>query len=224
MFQCPPGGRDSGVYGTDTYTDDSFVCVAGVHAGLITIATGGVVTIELTPGLDSYVSSTRNGVVSSSWGSWPTSFVFVGDAVDPVSALIAHIPAGLQGDCGEVTSFDRGVLVSVQCINIPSVEGYSVYTLFDSLENLDASYQGNVDYFGATTNAGSCQTGPSEGGYTIDGTPSGRLMCNTYDGIDPDGLILFWTHEGLLIEGTLAMYGGTFQDMYDIWAVAGPVP
>jgi hypothetical protein len=198
--------------------------VAAVHVGLISIAGGGAVTIELTPGRDAYVGSTRNGVESYDWGSWPTSFIFVGGALDPVAALISHIPTALQGDCGEVTSFDGGVLVSVQCINIPSVEGYSVYKQFDSLDNLNASYQGNVDYFGATTNAGSCQTGPSEGGYTIDGTPSGQLMCNTYDGIDPDGLILFWTNERMLIEGTLALYGGTFQDMYDIWAVAGPLP
>lgn len=78
LFQCPPGGRDSGIYGTDTYTDDSLVCVAAVHAGLISIAAGGSVTIQLAPGLNTYVSSTRNGVASSSWSSWPTSFVFIG--------------------------------------------------------------------------------------------------------------------------------------------------
>jgi hypothetical protein len=81
VFQCPPGGRDSGIYGTDTYTDDSFVCVAAVHVGLITIAAGGAVTIELTPGLASYAGSLRNGVESSNWGSWPKSFVFVGGPV-----------------------------------------------------------------------------------------------------------------------------------------------
>ncbi|MEA2676585.1 MAG: hypothetical protein QOJ81_726 [Chloroflexota bacterium] len=223
-FQCPPGGSTTAIYGTDTYTDDSSACVAAVHAGLITFATGGTVTVELRPGMDAYTGTTRNGVASNNWGSWPTSFVFVGGALDPLTALIAHIPAALQGDCGEVTSFDGGAIVSAQCINIPSVDGYSAYTQFDTLENLNAAYQANVDFFGATTNAANCQTGPSEGGYTIDGTSAGRLVCNTYTGIDPNGLILYWTNDELLILGSLAMYGGTFHDMYDVWQEAGPLP
>lgn len=223
-FQCPPAGRSTAIYGTDTYTDDSSACVAAVHAGLIGFSAGGAVTIELTAGLASYTGSSRNGVESSDWNSWPTSFVFVGGAVDPLAALIAHIPDPMQGDCGEVISFDDGALVSVQCINIPSVDGYATYTQFDTLDNLNISYQSDVDYFGATDNAGNCQTGPSEGGYTIGGAAAGRVVCNTYTGIDPNGLILYWTNEGLLIIGSLAMYGGTFQDMYDIWAGAGPIP
>jgi LCCL domain-containing protein len=95
LFQCPPGGRDSGIYGTDTYTNDSLVCVAAVHAGLISIAAGGSVTIQLTPGLNTYVASTRNGVASSSWGSWPASFVFVGGtAVAPTPSPAPSAAAG----------------------------------------------------------------------------------------------------------------------------------
>jgi hypothetical protein len=65
------------VWGTDTYTDDSSVCTAAVHAGLITLASGGPVTFEMRPGLDSYEASTRNGIASRSWGVWSSSFVFV---------------------------------------------------------------------------------------------------------------------------------------------------
>ena len=224
LFQCPPGGRATAIYGTDTYTDDSSACVAAVHAGLIGFEAGGTVTIELTPGLDAYVGSSRNGVDSSNWASWPVSFVFTGGANDPLAALIAQIPAALQGDCGEVTSFDEGVIVSVQCINIPGIEGYAVYTQFDTLDNVNAAYQSNVDYFGVGSDGADCRVGPSEGGYTVADSPAGRVMCNNYSGIDPNGLILFWTSESLLIEGTLALYGVTFQDMYDIWALAGPIP
>jgi hypothetical protein len=190
----------------------------------MSIAAGGAVTIQLVPGLDSYVGSTRNGVESSSWGSWPTAFVFVGGAVDPMSALIAHIPPDLRGDCGEVTTFDAGAVVSVQCINIPGIEGYDVYTQFDSLDNLNTAFAENRDYFGSDSNASDCRVGPSEGAYTIDGATAGQVVCNTYTGIDPNGLILFWSNEELLILGDLALYGGTFQEMYDIWQVAGPVP
>ncbi|HUP83617.1 MAG TPA: LCCL domain-containing protein [Candidatus Limnocylindria bacterium] len=223
-FQCPAGGRDSGIYGTDTYTDDSFVCVAAVHAGLITIATGGVVTIELTPGLSAYLGSTRNGVTSSNWGSWPTSFVLEGGAVDPLTALMAHIPSHLKSDCAEVTSFDAGVVVSVQCIDIPDTDGYVVYTLFDNLEHLNTAYAGNREFFGADTNANDCRSGPSETGYTYDNAPAGQVVCNTYTGVDPDGMVLFWSRDSLLILGTIAVYGSTFEDMYDLWATAGPNP
>lgn len=72
---CPPGGRPATVWGSGTYTDDSSICSAGVHAGLITFEEGG--TIVLTPrgGRDSYSGSTRNGVTSEDYGEWEGSFV-----------------------------------------------------------------------------------------------------------------------------------------------------
>ena len=65
------------VYGTDLYTDDTSVCSAAVHAGLITVATGGDVTIEIRPGAASYTGSTRHGVTSQDYDSWSGSYVFV---------------------------------------------------------------------------------------------------------------------------------------------------
>ena len=64
------------MYGTDVYLDDSGICLAAIHAGLITPA-GGTVTIEIRPGQASYVGSTRNGVTSSTAGQYPGSFVFI---------------------------------------------------------------------------------------------------------------------------------------------------
>src|SRR5262245_392156 len=74
-YTCPKYGTANGVYGTDVYTDDSSVCTAAVHAGRITLAGGGSVTIEIRPGQSSYTSSTRNGITSSSYGPWPGSYV-----------------------------------------------------------------------------------------------------------------------------------------------------
>lgn len=76
---CPAQGALSGrLWGTDFYTDDSSICTAAVHAGLITAAAGGTVTIEIRPGASSYPASSRNGVSSRGYGSWRRSFVFVG--------------------------------------------------------------------------------------------------------------------------------------------------
>ncbi len=81
-YSCPSAPNASeirGVYGTDVYLDDSGICLAAVHAGLITSA-GGTVTVEIRPGQASYVGSTLNGVTTSTSGQYPGSFIFVGGA------------------------------------------------------------------------------------------------------------------------------------------------
>lgn len=74
-FVCPPGGRADTVWGTNpSYTDDSSVCTAAVHAGAITFARGGRVVIQISQGLASYAGSTANGVETQEYGSWGGSF------------------------------------------------------------------------------------------------------------------------------------------------------
>jgi hypothetical protein len=83
-WDCPKYGTVGGVYGTDVYTDDSSVCTAAVHAGLISLAGGGTVTIEIRPDAGSYTGTTRNRVTSQSYGAWQGAYVIVGAApVDP---------------------------------------------------------------------------------------------------------------------------------------------
>lgn len=77
-FSCPSTGSARTVWGTNIYTDDSSVCTAAVHDGVITVASGGTVTIEIRSGRSSYNGSLRNGVSSSNWGSWNGSFVIAG--------------------------------------------------------------------------------------------------------------------------------------------------
>src|SRR4051794_31785057 len=91
IFDCPKFGTIRSIWGTDQYTDDSSVCTAGVHAGVISLAGGGTVTIEIRPDAGSYSASTRNRVTSGSWGTYQGSFVIVGatpqdPGVTPVAA------------------------------------------------------------------------------------------------------------------------------------------
>lgn len=88
LVGCPPGGVANSVWGTDTYSSDSSVCTAAVHAGLIQLATGGVVSVTGVAGLSAYPASTRNGVTTSSWGSWGSSFT-----VAPAAGGAAPAPA-----------------------------------------------------------------------------------------------------------------------------------
>ncbi len=75
-FRCPEGGTKGSVYGSDIYAGVSSICTAAVHAGLITLEQGGVVTIEFRPGRPIYGSTTRNGIKSNTVGEWKQSFVF----------------------------------------------------------------------------------------------------------------------------------------------------
>ncbi len=77
MVSCPDGGTIRYAWGTDTYTADSSVCTAAVHAGLIGVDVGGDVYIEIVAGLQQYVGSERNGVTTQKRGDWLTSFIFV---------------------------------------------------------------------------------------------------------------------------------------------------
>jgi hypothetical protein len=63
--ECPP---------VDVYTDDSSVCTAGVHAGVITFKDGGPVTIEILAGQATYEGTERNGATTSAYGEWAGSF------------------------------------------------------------------------------------------------------------------------------------------------------
>ena len=74
--RCPPGGTPRSIWGTDAYSDDSSICTAAVHRGLLQFATGGVTTIYIQPGMPMYMGSPRNGVVSNNYGTWSGSFSF----------------------------------------------------------------------------------------------------------------------------------------------------
>jgi hypothetical protein len=65
------------VWGSGSYTDDSSICTAAVHAGRIQPASGGVVTARIVAGLPRYVGSARNGVTTSSFGRFQGSFVLL---------------------------------------------------------------------------------------------------------------------------------------------------
>lgn len=104
---CPASETASGdVYGTRIYNDNSEICPAAVHAGVIT-GSGGVVTAMMKRGLNSYAGSTQNGVVSkdSSWHSG--SFEFIQDC-----------PAHLTSERGNI-----GDTLSCRCSASATVSG-----------------------------------------------------------------------------------------------------
>lgn len=74
LLQCPPGRPTGPIWGTGVYTDDSSVCTAAVHAGVINLQSGGRIILRMRPGQNSYLGTTRNGVTSAAWDRWDHSF------------------------------------------------------------------------------------------------------------------------------------------------------
>ncbi len=74
---CCGGGAAGSVYGSGVYTADSALCAAAQHAGAIPAA-GGTVKINKAAGCPKYTGTVANGMTTTSWGSYPASFFFVG--------------------------------------------------------------------------------------------------------------------------------------------------
>jgi hypothetical protein len=78
-FRCPTGKAATGqVIGSGPYTDGSSICAAGVHAGVIRAASGGLVTIEMRPGEAHYAASLSHYVQSEAYDKfWSGSFLVI---------------------------------------------------------------------------------------------------------------------------------------------------
>ncbi len=62
------------LWGTDTYTGDSSIAVAAVHAGLVKPGETAVVKVTVERPLARYGGSVRNGVTSQDYGSYGTAY------------------------------------------------------------------------------------------------------------------------------------------------------
>lgn len=87
VFYCPKKGQLGDVWGSDVYADDSSICSAAVHGGLITVADGGAIAIRLLPGQSKYIATTQNEVTSDALGEWFGSFTFT-TLHDPIAGTM----------------------------------------------------------------------------------------------------------------------------------------
>ena len=135
---CSPGGTARSVWGSDIYTADSSICTAGVHSGLITYQQGGTVTIELRPGRTIYGCSERNGVTTSSYGSYGQSFVFKTPNTEAVVREAEDQTPVLWNTSASMVSFEPGKTYKFKCPSLgkeSSVWGTDIYTLDSSICN-----------------------------------------------------------------------------------------
>ncbi|MFC7337926.1 LamG-like jellyroll fold domain-containing protein [Haloferula chungangensis] len=107
LFQIT-GSNSGSIWGTDIYTDDSSLAKAVVHAGVLTAGQSGVVEVTLLPGRTSYSGSTRNGVNSSSYGSWSASYS-VSAPGPPVDFSVTAQPQSLRSQPGSPVTLSVSV-------------------------------------------------------------------------------------------------------------------
>jgi len=116
---CPSPAALGPVWGTDLYTDDSSICTAAAHAGLLDPTTTGDVAIEIRPGATSYLPSKRHGVESQPWGAWACSYVFLSQTCAPGSRRCAEACTDVLrdprhcGGCGKACGVDESCRAGV---------------------------------------------------------------------------------------------------------------
>jgi hypothetical protein len=135
---CSPGGTAHPVWGSDIYTADSSICTAGVHSGLITYQQGGTVTIELRPGRTIYGCSERNGVTTSSYGSYQHSFVFKTPNTEAVVREAEDQIPVLWNTSAAMVGFEPGKTYKFKCPSggkESAVWGTDIYTQDSSICN-----------------------------------------------------------------------------------------
>jgi hypothetical protein len=129
-LRCPPAedGLEP-VWGTDFYTDDSPVCPAAVHAGLISSAQGGIVTVEVHPDHSPYHGSMRNGIRSRTWmDPWPASFTFVDGEALARRAPAVQATGTLQAESWRGQIGREVTLLCPAQFELHTIYGTDVYT------------------------------------------------------------------------------------------------
>lgn len=99
-FTCacgPESMRQGAVWGTDDYTDDSGLCQAALHAGVIP-AGGGTLTVVRGPGRPLYIGSSRNSVRSNDYGDYSHSIRFADTAASPVGPEPCPVSLSINPD------------------------------------------------------------------------------------------------------------------------------
>jgi hypothetical protein len=68
------GSPTGPLWGTGTYTDDSSIATAAVHAGLLEPGELGFLRVTIAAGRESFTASESHGVKSQPFGPWEGSF------------------------------------------------------------------------------------------------------------------------------------------------------
>ncbi len=146
-FSCTCSAQattESAVWGTDFYTDDSGLCRAALHAGVIS-SQGGPITVNRTTGRSLYVGSIRNGVQSADFPAFPVTIEFKGAPKPPAGPELCPRSLGINRELP--TPFT--CRCSAEATQSGAVWGTDVYT-DDSAMCRAAFHAGKIPLTGGT--------------------------------------------------------------------------
>lgn len=133
--RCDATSPQGSVWGVDTYTQDSSLCAAAIHAGVIG-ASGGDIHVKAGAGCAAFSGSTRNGITSGSWGNYPDSFYFVGKGNGTCQTQAAEAPVGpCAASFKEIPGVSASTELTCECAATPTsaVWGAGIYTQDSSI-------------------------------------------------------------------------------------------
>ncbi|MDX1947623.1 MAG: LCCL domain-containing protein [Pirellulaceae bacterium] len=81
-FTVTGAAGGGGLWGTGTYTTDSRLALAAVHAGVLKVGETGVVRVKMQPSPDSFAGSTQNGVTSSGYPRYSGAYEVLTKSAD----------------------------------------------------------------------------------------------------------------------------------------------
>ena len=144
VYKITITGASGGGWGTDIYTNDSYIPAMAVHAGIVTIGQTKEVYIKVVEGQTNYPGTTRNGISTSDWGGWDLSYQFVSAPtsykaiISPVGSEWAYVnpnASWLNGnsrlliDMRQVGSLDPSKISNVKILD--AYDGPVTYTSND---------------------------------------------------------------------------------------------
>lgn len=168
--ECPSDCSEGSIWGTDVYTDDSTICTAAAHAGVIELEDGGEFTIFFIDGQDEYEASEQNDIESSSWGSWDISFTFdydmeedelepieidwdtAGNELPGITGAIYYVACPEDGDEGslwgtEIYTDDSSVCTAAVHMDLIDLDdgGEFFLLILDGEEEYEGSEENDID-------------------------------------------------------------------------------
>jgi hypothetical protein len=199
------GNTGGTIWGTNIYTNDSYIPKAAVHAGVITAGQTKEVYIKIVEGLNDYPGTTQNGVTSDVWGAWGLSYQFVSE---PSSYKATITPGQVEWSyTNPNASWLNGnsrLLIDMRQVNVDPTK-ITHTKIFDA-------YDGVMTYTSHDPNGWAIYTVPSPLTKITDGTSTSNSYIRNVNGWNTD--YAFQSTITLSQQGAYKQHKFVFQD-YD---------
>lgn len=140
------------------------------------------------------------------------------------AALAAHVPGSFVGSCRPTTiNVDATASAALLCtVTVNGGDISVMYQQFPDQESMDAAYQDDVEYLGATRGSGACSgEWPAENTWSLGDQVAGRVACGEVGGLARS---FAWTDDRLLISVVAETFEVSREDLHQWWINdSGPV-